>query len=192
MNNSLTKEKTVTTKELAKILGVEDRTIRNAVEKLGKDFRKSISKTSNGGRPTMMFTQQQATAIKIELQNHSKVAKNGFDTLTISNDLEMLVLQKRLSEYQSKRIAELEDENKMLSTQKEKLEIELDQSKEWYSIKRMQKLNPGYHFNYRLLKNESKRLDIEVGRTFDQNYGKVNTYHRKVWESLYFDTLNFD
>lgn len=62
MNNSLTKEKTITTKELAKILGVEDRTIRNAVEKLGKDFRKSISKTSNGGRPTMMFTQQQATA----------------------------------------------------------------------------------------------------------------------------------
>lgn len=58
-------EKLVSTKELAQMLGVEDRTIRNTVEKLGNDFRKSISVSSNGGRPSMMFNEQQATLIKI-------------------------------------------------------------------------------------------------------------------------------
>lgn len=109
----------ISTKELSVSLGVSERTIRNTVEKLGNDFRKSISETSTGGRPSMMFNEAQATAIKIELQNHSKVAQNGFNSLTISNDLEMLLMQQKLNEYQSMRIAELTKENNMLKPKAE-------------------------------------------------------------------------
>lgn len=66
-------EKTMTTKELAEALGVTDRTIRQTVENMGGDFRKSISESPSGGRPTMVFNEAQATAIKLELQEHSKV-----------------------------------------------------------------------------------------------------------------------
>lgn len=106
-------KKTVTTRELAQTLGVDVRTIQRLAEKL---FDINVVKSvSTGGRPTMCFTEEQATAIKIELQNHSKVAQNGFNTLSISNDLEMMLLQRKLAEYQDKRIVELEEENKKMS-----------------------------------------------------------------------------
>ena len=78
-----------------------------------------------------------------------------------------------------------------ITKEKESLQIELDRSKEWFSIKRMEKLNPGKKFNWKILKSESKKLGVKIGKTFDQNYGEVNTYHISVWESLYFDTLNY-
>ena len=61
-----------------------------------------------------VFTAAQSTAIKIELQNHSKVAQNGFTTLTISNDLEMFMVQKQLDAYKDRRIAELTAQNEQL------------------------------------------------------------------------------
>ena len=73
-------------------------------------FDNNVEKVSSGGRPSMMFNEKQATAIKIELQNHSKLARNGFDTLTISNDLEMMVMQQKLQVYQAMRIKELSAE----------------------------------------------------------------------------------
>ena len=102
-------EKTMTTKELAESLGVTPQTVRDAVDKLG--LAKSILQVKIRGQNSYAFTEAQATAIKIELQNHSKIAKNGFDTLSISNDLEAWELQKRLDAYKDRRIAELTEEN---------------------------------------------------------------------------------
>lgn len=102
---TITNEKTMTTKELADVLGVDVKTIQRAVESL------DINVERVGSSHTMIFTEKQATEIKLELQNHSKVAKNGFNTLTISNDLEMLLMQQKLSEYQTLRIKELQAEN---------------------------------------------------------------------------------
>lgn len=95
----------MTTKELAESLGVSVETVRTAARKL-IDPSKSIWKVVNGGK-SQVFDVAQATAIKIELQNRSKVSRNGFNSLTISNDLEMLAVQKKLSEYQDMRIAQL-------------------------------------------------------------------------------------
>lgn len=95
----------MTTKELAESLGVSVETVRTAARKL-IDPSKSIWKVVNGGK-SQVFDMAQATAIKIELQNRSKVSKNGFNSLTISNDLEMLAVQKKLNEYQDMRIAQL-------------------------------------------------------------------------------------
>lgn len=95
----------MTTKELAESLGVSVETVRTAARKL-IDPSKSIWKVVNGGK-SQVFDVAQATTIKIELQNRSKVSKNGFNSLTISNDLEMLAVQKKLSEYQDMRIAQL-------------------------------------------------------------------------------------
>ena len=112
---SLFSEKTVTTKELAEILKVDVKTIQRTAEKL---FDINVVKfISTGGRPSMCFNETQATAIKIELQNHSKVAQNGFSTMIISNDLEAWELQKRLDAYKDKRIAELQKENELQKQQ---------------------------------------------------------------------------
>ena len=76
--------------------------------------------------------------------------------------------------------------------QKQQLQIKLDESMEWYSIKRMEKLNPGKNFKWQVLKNKSREMEIPIKKTFDQNYGEVNVYHKDVWEALFFDTLDFE
>lgn len=62
--------KLMTTKELAEMLGVSTDSIQNTVKKLGENFRRVIKTNSQGG---YLFNEVQATAIKLELQNHSKV-----------------------------------------------------------------------------------------------------------------------
>lgn len=76
--------------------------------------------------------------------------------------------------------------------QKQQLQIKLDESMEWYSIKRMEKLNPGRNFRWQVLKSKSREMNIPIKKTFDQNYGEVNVYHKDVWEALFFDTLDFE
>ena len=107
------KEKTMTTKELADAFGVGLTTIKNAVEKLRQNIGEVKTNTQGG----YLFTEKQATAIKIELQNHSKIANNGYNTLSISNDLEFFELQKRLDVYKDKRIAELQSQVATLKPQ---------------------------------------------------------------------------
>ena len=111
-------EKTTTTKELANVLGVSSDSILLAVKRL--NLTENIRQVPINGKMGYVFTVAQATAIKIELQNHSKVAQNGFTTLTISNDLEMFMLQKQLDAYKDRRIAELEAENEQLKSENAK------------------------------------------------------------------------
>lgn len=97
----------MTTKELADVLGVSLRTVQQAIKGKGYEIIFAPLQTKGGVQNVACVTEAQATAIKIELQNRSKVSKNGFNSLTISNDLEMLAVQKKLSEYQDMRIAQL-------------------------------------------------------------------------------------
>lgn len=71
--------------------------------------------------------------------------------------------------------------------EKEKLQIELDYGKDWYSIKRVAKMN-GVEwkiFDWRKLKSVGLEMGYEVKKIFDANYGEVNTYHKEVWEACY-------
>ena len=101
-------QKVISTKELADMLKVDVKTIQRTVDSL------DINVERYGKSHTMMFNQEQATAIKIELQNHSKVAKNSYDTLSISNDIEMMIIQQKLNAYQSQIIKELEAANQVM------------------------------------------------------------------------------
>lgn len=64
---------------------------------------------------------------------------------------------------------------------------QLDESKEWFSIKRWAKLHRKNWRNYswRRLKAVSHELGYEVKKIFDGNYEEVNIYHRNVFEVVY-------
>lgn len=81
-------------------------------------------------------------------------------------------------EVERRQIAEQENE---------RLQQELDYSKNWYSIKRVAAMNgvDWKTFNWRKLKEKSIELGYGVKKIFDANYGEVNTYHRDVWEAAY-------
>lgn len=78
-------------------------------------------------------------------------------------------------------------EYKKEKQEKERLQTELDYSKEWYSIKRVAKINDisWKSISWRKLKQTSADIGIGVKKIFDANYGEVNTYHVKAWEIAY-------
>jgi phage regulator Rha-like protein len=65
------------------------------------------------------------------------------------------------------------------------LEIQLDQSKQYCTIKRMEMLNHGQKFEWRLLKSTSIDLGVMPIDVFDANYGTVKAYHKDVWFEAY-------
>ncbi len=66
-----------------------------------------------------------------------------------------------------------------------KLEIELDKSKEYCTIKRMEMLCHGQKFKWRELKSASTQLELPPIDVFDSNYGTVKSYHRDAWIEAY-------
>lgn len=66
-----------------------------------------------------------------------------------------------------------------------KLEIALDQSKQYATVKRMEMLYQGVKFSWRLLKSTSIQMEMPPIDVFDQNYGTVKAYHADVWRETY-------
>lgn len=168
--------KAMTVKEIASATGASSSAVNRAITKLFPN------KKQNG--KTTFLNQKEVAIVSKELKGHH----NLFSTEKVRNSvthLEMLENVQRDLQWLISYNAELQSQNKSL-------QIRLDESKDWYSVKRMEKLNKGMSFDWRMLKRESERLGIEVKKVFDQNYGEVNAYHRDVWESLYFDTLDFE
>lgn len=66
-----------------------------------------------------------------------------------------------------------------------RLEIELDKSKDYATVKRMQMLYHGQRFNWRLLRDASAEMGITPIDVFDANYGTVKAYHADVWMAAY-------
>ncbi len=67
----------------------------------------------------------------------------------------------------------------------QKLEIELDRSKEYATVKRMEMLYHGTSFNWRLLKSTAAEMGVPAIDVFDANYGTVKSYHASVWKEAY-------
>ena len=94
-------EKVMTTRELAEALGVSVETVRTVAKKI-IDPSKYFWKVINGGK-SQVFTEAQATAIKIELQNHSKV-----NALSPKTQLEKQLLIQQAMQLQQEMITELQ------------------------------------------------------------------------------------
>lgn len=90
-------EKTMTTKELAEVLGVDVKTVNNAVDRLlGSTSQKhfeNIMTVSNGGRPSKVFTEHQATLIKLEIQKHHNLQSRQIDTVSTETEENLIVMQ---------------------------------------------------------------------------------------------------
>jgi len=67
----------------------------------------------------------------------------------------------------------------------QRLEVELDKSMEYATVKRMEMLYHGTTFNWRLLKSTAAEMQIPPIDVFDANYGTVKAYHASVWREAY-------
>ena len=66
-----------------------------------------------------------------------------------------------------------------------KLEIELDKSKQYATVKRMEMLYHGQRFNWRILRSVGDQMGIQAIDVFDANYGTVKAYHAEVWREAF-------
>jgi phage antirepressor YoqD-like protein len=110
---SLSIEKTMTTKEVAEALGVSVDTVQNACKTL-QATSENFPKFRQGQRA--VYNEQQVTAIKLELQNHSKV-----NALSPKTTLEKQLLIQQAMQLQAEMIAELQAE---IEAQKQELALQ--------------------------------------------------------------------
>jgi phage antirepressor YoqD-like protein len=87
----------MTTKEVADILGVDVKTVQRAALSLDMDVERS------GSSHTMLFDEAQTTAIKLEIENHSKV-----NALTPKTNLERQLIIQQAMQIQAEMIEELQ------------------------------------------------------------------------------------
>ncbi len=80
-------------------------------------------------------------------------------------------------------LLESEKEKERLQQEKNELQIELDESKEYFTVKRVAKINriSWKSLNWKKLKNVSQAMEREIRKVFDANFETVNAYHIDVW-----------
>lgn len=86
-----------------------------------------------------------------------------------------------------RRLADTVEEKEKIQLQLEEKTEQLDEAKDWFSIKRWAKEH-GINWrrvSWRALKAISVEHGLEVKKIFDGNYGEVNLYHRKAFAILY-------
>lgn len=187
-------------KDVCEILGIVDPS--SALRNLDEDEARQLPRTISGGDKQLrgMIAVSESGLYALIFKSRKENAKRFRKWVTaevlpqIRKTGSYSVTQKAPQTYIEalEALIEAEKAKQLLLEDKTELEVRLDEAKEWYSIKRMEKLNPGKKFLWGLLKRESHRLRRPIKKVFDQNYGEVNAYHISVWESLYFDTLNFE
>lgn len=85
-------------------------------------------------------------------------------------------------------LLEAEERAEQVEREKGLLLVELDKSKEYASIKRVEKMT-GKKFSWRKLKAQAHEMGVESKEVFDQNYGTVKAYRADVWMETYGITL---
>jgi hypothetical protein len=65
-----------------------------------------------------------------------------------------------------------------------RLQIELDDSKLYATIKRVE-LVTGTKYNWRTLKTYANDNNLKIKKVFDNNYGTINSYDKETWSECY-------
>lgn len=82
---------TMTTRELAEVLGVGVRTVQRTAKRI-LDPVKVRSQVINGGL-SKVFTEEQATAIKLEIQRHHNLRSRQIDSVSTKTEENLIVRQ---------------------------------------------------------------------------------------------------
>ena len=95
------------------------------------------------------------------------------------------IAEKTKAEIGSRREATAMATASAASRQAQQLQVQLDQSKRFATIKRVEAAFPGHKFDWRILKRATKVLCLKALDVFDQNYGTVKAYPAEVWREAY-------
>ena len=166
-------------KAVADHVGEDDVTKRDIIDNLGRT--QTASFVNESGLYSLIFGSKLDSAKAFKKWVTSEVLptirKTGSYTMSTPKTYSE-ALRQLADEVEAKEKAQL-----LLAEKSE----QLDESKEWYSIKRWAKLHRKNwrSYSWRKLKAVSHELGYEVKKIFDGNYDEVNIYHKVVFEAVY-------
>lgn len=119
-----------------------------------------------------------------------KALKFKLDYIAAFNAMERSLKEIKTPQTYAEALRRLADEveaKEQIQYQLEQKTEQLDESKEWYSIKRWaKKHNMNWRcINWRRMKALSYGLGYEIKKIFDANYGQVNIYHINVFKTYF-------
>ena len=119
-----------------------------------------------------------------------KALKFKLDYIAAFNAMERSLKEIKTPQTYAEALRRLADEveaKEQIQYQLEQKTEQLDESKEWYSIKRWAKEhNMNWRcINWRRMKALSYGLGYEIKKIFDANYGQVNIYHINVFKTYF-------
>lgn len=182
-------EKLVTTKELAEVLFIGESTVKRAVQKLGSVLG-GVKKNNQGG---YLFTEQQATMIKSEIQKHHNLANRQIDNVETEVEVmnNFLEATKKMIALRDSKINELkrlnEEQQKQLEEQAPKVEFfdtvtKSDDTFDMSEVAKILNLGIGRNKLYEILRSKNiLRANNEPYQQF------VNAGYFKIVESTYVD-----
>ena len=143
-------------------------------EAIKKHVRVLFPEIIKNGHATLL-TEYQVNEIKKKMIPTTQVVATSTDIEMAEKTMEVLSWLKCKYEESQKKI--------------ETLQIELDESKQWYSVKRVKNLGYLQDVTARKawspLKKWSIENDYQIISIFDANYGEVKTYHSEAWKAVY-------
>ena len=119
-----------------------------------------------------------------------KALKFKLDYIAAFNAMERSLKEIKTPQTYAEALRRLADEveaKEQIQYQLEQKTEQLDESKEWYSIKRWAKEhNMNWRsINWRRMKALPYGLGYEIKKIFDANYGQVNIYHINVFKTYF-------
>lgn len=174
--------------------------LENAFAEENVDFLAFVINDEWGGQSTTDYKLTASFAKKLAMCSHTprgEQARNYFVKVEdILREKALTEKQKLPSTYKDalKQLLLQVEENERLETEKleiekdkNRLEVELDYSKQWYTVKRVAAINnvSWKTIDWKKLKAKSYELGYEIQKIFDANYGHVNSYHYRVWRVVY-------
>ncbi len=174
--------------------------LENTFAEENVDFWAFVINDEWGGQSTMDYKLTASFAKKLAMSSHTErgeQARNYF--IKVEEKLKEQTLnekQKLPTTYKEalKQLLVQVEENEKLEAEKleiekdkNRLEIELDYNKQWYTVKRVATLNniSWKQIDWKKLKAKSYELGYAIHKIFDANYGHVNSYHYRVWRAVY-------
>ncbi len=183
MSNHLIKKtlQLMTVKEVAAELNVNGTTIRRIINRLFPHI------VENG--KTTYLTETQVTAVKLEIGGGRNDLCNVAQVKNIKTNLEKKMIIQQAMILLNEEVEDLKQENNLLQLENKTLQIELDEEKSWYSVKRIQSMGFLKDKKSRQLWSPLRKWsianDYQIKTIFDANYGTIKTYHRDSWSAVY-------
>lgn len=161
-------------KEIADAMNVSKDVVKNSIRRNFPDLMQQGVITD--------LNEQQVAVISNDLKSNTQVQSHLTDEE--SSSVAHAYTELEIIQNAATAMAQLQSLIQQKELEVKKLQIELDQSKDWWTVKRVL-IETGREYPWRPLKKYSLEHGYEIQKAFDKNYDEVNAYHVDVWHDVY-------